>query len=332
MSSEVKVEEGKLLDMFRMMVRIRKFENQANELAKRGLTRAVVHTYIGQEAIATGVCAALNQSDYITSTHRGHGHCIAKGAKLQRMYAELLGKTTGYCKGKGGSMHIADLDTGNLGANGIVGGGIPMAMGAGLGSLLSNNGNVAVSFFGDGASNQGSFHEALNMAAVWKLPVIFVCENNKYGISSHISNTIAIDRIAERAKAYGMPGETIDGNNVIEVYKTIEHYVTKAKNGEGPVLIEADTYRISGHYFGDLSNYRDKSEIDEWKKKDPILNCRKVLLEEYNLNEEILDQIIQEEEKHVIEASESAKLDPDPDTDDLIADLYNPTFEKIEWV
>ena len=164
MSNGVNVE--KLLGMFRMMYRIRKFENQALDLAKRGLTRAVVHTYNGQEAIAAGVCAALTKSDYITSTHRGHGHCIAKGANLQRMYAELLGKTTGYCKGKGGSMHIADLDTGNLGANGIVGGGIPLAMGAALGAALSNNGNVAVSFFGDGASNQGSFHEALNMAAV----------------------------------------------------------------------------------------------------------------------------------------------------------------------
>jgi len=331
MENKSDLSKDKLLEMFRMMTRIREFEKEALELTKKRLIRAVVHTYIGEEAIATGVCSALSPQDLITSTHRGHGHCIAKGATLWKMYAELLGKETGYCKGKGGSMHIADLDTGNLGANGIVGGSIPIAVGAGLGSSLRDEGKVVVCFFGDGASNQGSFHEALNMASIWDLPVIFVCENNKYAISTHYTDSVAIDKISERAKSYGIEGLTIDGNDVMEMYNTVSHYVDKVRNGEGPVLIEADTYRIKGHYYGDNQNYRERSEVKEWKEKDPISQYKKKLVNDYEIDEKVLSKIKKEEKAAIKEAVEKAKNEPDPSPDELTEDLWACSTGNIEW-
>lgn len=320
-----------MLELYRVMVRIRAFENEAIELAKANITRAAVHTYNGEEAIAVGVCAHLSNKDYITSTHRGHGHCIAKGADLRRMFAELMGRETGYCKGKGGSMHIADLATGNLGANGIVGGGIPMAMGAGLGQQVAHEPHLTVSFFGDGASNEGSFHEALNMASIWNLPVVFICENNKFGISTSTENSMNIERISERAKAYGIKGLTVDGNDLVEVYQTFAEVKEEVLAGKGPVLLEMDTYRMSGHYFGDSENYRNREDVEKWKEKDPILRCEQRLIKVHGVSEDELKAIQKEEEKLVLAASEQAKLDPEPAVEDIMNDLYDPTFEEIEW-
>ncbi|EOH94936.1 thiamine pyrophosphate-dependent dehydrogenase E1 component subunit alpha [Enterococcus pallens] len=320
-----------MLELYRVMVRIRAFENEAIELAKANITRAAVHTYNGEEAIAVGVCAHLSNKDYITSTHRGHGHCIAKGADLRRMFAELMGRETGYCKGKGGSMHIADLATGNLGANGIVGGGIPMAMGAGLGQQIGHEPHLTVSFFGDGASNEGSFHEALNMASIWNLPVVFICENNKFGISTSTEKSMNIERISDRAKAYGIKGLTVDGNDLVEVYQTFAEIKEEVLAGKGPVLLEMDTYRMSGHYFGDSENYRNREDVEKWKEKDPILRCEQRLIKVHGVSEDELKAIQKEEETLVLAASEQAKQDPEPAVEDIMNDLYDPTFEKIEW-
>ena len=324
--------QEKLLDLYRMMVRIREFENECIELAKSNATRAAVHTYIGEEAIATGVCAHMTPQDYITSTHRGHGHCIAKGADLEKMFAELLGREGGYCKGKGGSMHIADLATGNLGANGIVGGGIPLAVGAALGLQLNQEGNFAVSFFGDGATNQGSFHEALNLASIWSLPVIFVCENNEYGISTHVSKSTNIINLASRAIAYGIKGEVVDGNNILDVYNEMAIAADHVKAGKGPVLLEMKTYRMSGHYFGDNQNYRTKDDVNQWKGKDPILRCEQILQDEYGLVAEDFAAIKKEIRTDVLQASERAKLQPEPQVEDLTDDLYDQEFADIKWV
>lgn len=332
MATKSMIEKDKILEMYKMMVKIREFEKQGLELAKQNKFRAVIHTYIGQEAVAVGVCSALKNDDVITSTHRGHGHCIAKGADLRKMYAELMGKKTGYCDGKGGSMHIADVKTGNLGANGIVGGGIPIAMGAGLGFYLDNSEKVSVCFFGDGASNQGSFHEALNMASIWDLPVIFVCENNKYAISTHYKNAVNIESIAERAKAYGIPGIKIDGNNVVEVYKTIIENIDSIRNGSGPILIEADTYRLRGHYYGDMQNYRERSEVKYWKEKDPLKICREILRKVYDIDEEVFEQIKKEEKTNIKKAVSQAESDPEPEVKDLLKDLFTEKTANIKWI
>lgn len=325
------MEKKILLDAYRMMNRIREFENEAIELAKANATRAAVHTYQGEEAIAVGVCAHMTREDFITSTHRGHGHCIAKGAQLDRMFAELLGKGEGYCKGKGGSMHIADLTTGNLGANGIVGGGIPIAVGAALSMQLDAKGHFTVSFFGDGAANEGSFHEALNMASIWDLPVIFVCENNQYGISTHVSQSMHVKNIADRAMAYNMKGMVVDGNDIRDVYDAMGKAVEYVKAGKGPVLMEMKTYRMAGHYFGDNQNYRTREEVNSWKEKDPILQCGSLLLEEYGVQEEVLKQICKEERLAVQEASEDAKKMSEPKIEDLTEDLYDPELAPITW-
>lgn len=252
------------------MWRIRKFEEAVEDLFGRGMMHGTMHLSIGQEAAPTGVCMALTLQDQITSTHRGHGHCIAKGADLTRMIAELLGKEMGYCGGRGGSMHIADVETGNLGANGVVGGGIPIAAGAALSSKMMKKGNVVVAFFGDGALNEGAFHEAANLAAIWKLPLVLFCENNKYGMSSSTEKAFAIDNLSERAKGYGMPGTNVDGNDVIEVYESAQMAVDRARNGDGPSLIVAETYRWKGHSRSDKNLYRTKEEIENWRLLDPI--------------------------------------------------------------
>ncbi len=332
MSTEKAISKEKMLSMYKVMVKIRAFENQAIELAKGNITRAAVHTYQGEEAIAAGVCAHLTKDDYITSTHRGHGHCIAKGADLYKMFAELMGREDGYCKGKGGSMHIADLNTGNLGANGIVGGGIPLAMGAGLGLQLDHSDRVSVCFFGDGASNEGSFHETLNMASVWSLPVIFICENNKYGISTHVSKSMHVKSVADRAVGYGIDGYKVDGNDVVAVYNLLEKVLPGVRSGKGPVLIEMDTYMMTGHYFGDNQNYRTKEEVNEWKPKDPILRCEKVLAEEYGVAEDEMKKIHDDIKKEVLEACEKAQLNPEPKVEDLTEDLYDDTMADITWI
>ena len=285
------ITKDQLLAMYRIMVRIREFENQAIELAKMNITRAAVHTYNGQEAIAAGVCANLTDNDYITSTHRGHGHSIAKGANLKRMFAELMGRETGYCKGRGGSMHIADIKIGMLGANGIVGGGIPISVGAAFVLKFQKSNNIIVSFFGDGATNEGAFHEALNLASINRLPVAFVCENNQYGISMDVTKSTNIKNLSDRAVSYGIMGLTLDGNDVTEVFSQFSKVADDIRNGCGPVLIEMKTYRMSGHYYGDNENYRTREEVALWREKDPIKRCGEHLLMDYGVLQSELDEI-----------------------------------------
>lgn len=265
----IKIGKEKLKEIYIKMLLTRKFEEKVAYLFSIGKVHGTTHLYIGEEAIATGVCCALTDEDLITSTHRGHGHCISKGIDINLMMAELLGKETGYCKGKGGSMHIADLNRGNLGANGVVGGGHAIAVGAGLTTKLKKIDRIVVCFFGDGAANTGSFHESINLASIWKLPVLFICENNQYGMSMSVKDHMNINDISLRAAAYGIPGKTIDGNDAIKVYmetREAREYVRE----NGPMLIVCDTYRYMGHSKSDANVYRTKEEINEWKKKDPI--------------------------------------------------------------
>ena len=320
-----------LLDLYSRMTTIREFEKEAIELAKMNLTRAAIHTYNGEEAIGVGVCAHLTNNDYIVSNHRGHGHCIAKGADLRRMFAELMARETGYCKGKGGSMHIADMDVGMLGANGIVGGGIPIAIGAALAQKYLNKDSITVVFFGDGASNEGTFHESINMAAVNHLPVIFLCENNQSAISLNVKESTGCENIADRAVGYGIPGYILDGNNVVEVYNKMGEIVDHVRQYGGPVLVEAKTYRMAGHYFGDNENYRTREEVASWAEKCPILAAQKVLREQYGMAQEELDAIWQRQKQIVLDACEEAKKDPEPLVDDLENDLYSPNMKNIEW-
>jgi acetoin:2,6-dichlorophenolindophenol oxidoreductase subunit alpha len=304
------------------LLAIRLFEEAVDGLFARGLMHGTMHLSIGQEAVATGVCAALKRSDFITSTHRGHSHCIAKGADLTRMMAELLAKQTGYCRGRGGSMHIADVETGNLGANGIVAGGIPIAAGAALAQKMKGLDNVVVSFFGDGATNEGAFHEAMNLASVWDLPVIFVCENNKYGMSNSTEKSMNIENISERAAAYGMPGVTVDGNDVDEVYAATAIAVERARKGEGPTLIECLTYRHKGHSKSDKNLYRTKEEIDEWKTKDPIGRFETKLIEKGVLTEKDVEEITERVRNDVRTAIQDASNAPDSDPAELLSSVY----------
>jgi acetoin:2,6-dichlorophenolindophenol oxidoreductase subunit alpha len=264
----------------------RRFEEAVDQLFARGLMHGTMHLSIGQEASATGTCLALNADDLITSTHRGHSHCVAKGADLTRMMAELLAKDSGYCRGRGGSMHIADVATGNLGANGIVGGGIPIAVGAALAQKLTGSGKVVVSFFGDGAANEGAFHEAVNLAAVWALPVVFVCENNHYGMSMAADEAFAIENIATRARGYGIPGVTVDGNDVQDVYDAVLVAADRARAGRGPTLVENVTYRWKGHSKSDKNLYRTREEIASWQERDPITRFEEAVRKAGTLTDE----------------------------------------------
>jgi len=296
-----------LVEMYRTMLKIRHFEEKVHDFNEQGLlsfTKGFVHLYVGEEAVAVGVCSALKKDDYITSTHRGHGHCIAKGAQLDKMMAEIFGKETGYCRGKGGSMHIADLSLGILGANGIVAAGIPQAVGVGLSSKLRHTGKVCASFFGDAASNTGAFHEALNLASVWKLPVVFVCENNGYGITVSADISTSVENISDRAKAYNIPGVTVDGMDVLAVFEAASEAVDRARKGNGPTLLECKTYRYRGHFEGDPFDkvYRTKEQISEWKERDAIRRLRKKLLDTKTLTEAEADKI----EKGVITEVENA--------------------------
>ena len=317
------LEEKILKKMFKIMNLIRYFEEQAIYYFKNGFIPGWLHCYIGQEAVATGACMTLNTDDYITSTHRGHGHCIAKGADLKKMAAELFAKETGYCKGKGGSMHIFDSSIGILGANGIVGGGIPIATGAGIASKYLKNKRVCISFFSDGASNQGSFHESLNLASVLNLPVIYLCENNQYALTTSQKRHQNIENIADRAKAYGIPGIICDGNDVINVYEKVLEAVDNVRNNKGPVLIEAKTYRIRGHWEGDPQAYRSKEEINEWIKNDPIKKFKSYLLKEKIFDDALLEQIKKECKKEVDEAFIFAKESSPPREETALEDVFS---------
>ena len=314
-----------LRDVLHKMYLIRRFEEGAEDAYMRGLIHGTMHLSIGQEASAMGICMPLTDQDQITSTHRGHGHCIAKGADVKRMFAEFFGKTTGYCKGRGGSMHIADVTKGNLGANGIVAGGIPIAVGAALAAKKLKNGKVAVSFFGDGANNEGAFHEALNMAAVWKLPVIFVCENNGYGMSTSTERSTAVKNIADRASAYAMPGVIVDGNNFSEVAEAAEAAVERARAGEGPTLIESKTYRYRGHSKSDRNRYRTKEEIEDWmSNRDPITLFENELQEFGIIDRNGVEAIREAAAREIAEGIQFAKDSPSPD----IRDVENFVFTE----
>jgi pyruvate dehydrogenase E1 component alpha subunit len=273
------LEKSQLMMIYRKMLEIRLFEEKVYELYGQNLVPGTIHLYAGEEAVAVGVCANLRNDDYVVSTHRGHGHCIAKGARLDKTMAEILGKETGYCKGKGGSMHIADFSVGMLGATAVVGAGIPIATGAGLSIKLRGTDQVATCFFGEGASNQGTFHEGINLAATWMLPVIFVCENNLYAMGTRQTQVMRIENVSDRAQAYGIPGVAIDGNDVLTVYEATRDAVQRARAGKGPTLIECKTYRHKGHSRVDPAKYRPKEEVGGWLKKDPIARLKKHLLE-----------------------------------------------------
>ncbi len=312
----------KKLEMLRTMLKIRHFESRVDEFFQRGMVRGTTHLYIGEEATATGACAAIEPTDYITSTHRGHGHCIAKGGELPRMMAELFGKETGYCRGKGGSMHIADVDAGNLGANGVVGGGLAIATGAALACAIRKDGRVVLCFFGDGATNQGVFHEAVNLASIWKLPIIYICENNQYAISTSVKTAFNIENIADRSVSYGIPGVIVDGNDVIGVYDAVSAAVKGCRREEGPTLIECKTYRWRGHSKSDIQIYRTKEEVEEWKKKCPIQRFKKRLIEENLLTEEEFEAMDKEVEEAVEEAIKFAQESPYPQEEELFEDVY----------
>ena len=312
----------KLVEMFRKMVEIRFFEEKVFDLYAQNLVPGTIHLYAGEEAVAVGVCAALQRDDYITSTHRGHGHCIAKGADLKRTMAEILGKKTGYCKGKGGSMHIADFSIGMLGATAVVGAGIPIAVGAGLSIKLRKTRQVVACFFGEGASNQGTFHEGINMASVWRLPVIFVCENNLYAMGTRQSRVMNIENVADRAVAYGIPGIAVDGNDVLAVYEATAKAVERARNGEGPTLIECKTYRHKGHSRVDPARYRPKEEVEEWLAKDPIKRFREKLLQTKTLTEAEIQRIENEVAAEIEEAVKFAMESPYPEPEEALEDVY----------
>lgn len=311
-----------MLDLYRQMRTIREFEETVSKFFSQGQIPGFVHLYMGEEAVATGVCANLQKQDYIASTHRGHGHGIARGASINKMMAEIFGRIDGECKGKGGSMHIADVELGFLGANGIVGAGLPLATGAAFASKYMKTNGVAICFFGDGASNRGTFHESLNMASIQKLPVVFVNENNMYGISMSQERHQNISDIADRAGSYGIPGMVVDGNDVMAVYEAAEEAVKRARAGGGPVLIECKTYRHHGHFEGDACVYRSDEELNAWKAKDPLPRFAN-RLQEMNMATEVeINQIHTEVKKVIADAVEFAQNSPVPTLDELTKDVY----------
>jgi pyruvate dehydrogenase E1 component alpha subunit len=317
-----KIDKDRQLWIYRVMNEIRYFEEKAYEFFCENKLRGSVHLYTGEEAVAATVCSLLSDQDYITSTHRGHGHGIAKSGDLKAAMAELMGKETGFCKGRGGSMHIADLKKGNLGANAIVGGGIPIAVGGALAQSYLGKKNVTVAFFGDGASNQGTFHESMNLASVWKLPVIFVCENNGFAITVPAWQSTSVKDISVRAKGYDMPGVTVDGNDVYAVNDAMEKAVKHAKAGKGPSLIEVKTARWRGHWTGDPEVYRTKSDVKAIMEKCPIKRMRAKMLEEHMATEQELDAIEAKAKADVEEASEFALNSPEPDPKTVMDNVY----------
>ena len=316
-----------LLNLYEMMVRVRRFEEKAAEYFTKGMLAGNIHLCIGQEATVVGANAALEDRDFITCTHRGHGQCLAKGAKADKAMAELFGKATGYCGGKGGSMHIVDVNRGILGANGIVGAGIPIATGSALTSKIRGTDEVTLCFFGDGASNSGAFHEAINMAAAWQLPIAYLCENNQYGVSVNIKSVTNTDTIAVRAKAYDIPGVTVDGNDVLAVYEATKEAVDRARSGKGPSLVECMTYRHMGHYLGDNSFYRPKEYMEEATQKDAIANFRRYLLQQ-GAEEKTLTAIEEAMAEEILQACKFAEDSPYPDVSTVTKDMYAVENER----
>lgn len=315
-----KISNGKLKEIYIKMLLTRKFEEKVAAFFSMGKVHGTTHLYAGEEAAATGVCCALAPEDLITSTHRGHGHCISKGIDLNKMMAELLGKETGYCKGKGGSMHIADLDRGNLGANGVVGGGHAIAVGAALTTQMRKIDRIVVCFFGDGAANEGSFHEAINLASIWKLPVLFVCENNQYGMSVPFKYHMNIEDVSLRAVSYGIPGKTVDGNDVLAVYEQALQAKEYVKQN-GPMLLVCETYRYMGHSKSDANVYRTKEEINEWKQKDPILRMKQYMLKNKYTEKEI-ESMDNDTTQMIEDAVNYAENSSFPSIDTIMDDVY----------
>jgi acetoin:2,6-dichlorophenolindophenol oxidoreductase subunit alpha len=311
-----------LLTLLRQMLLIRSFEESAEQLYAQGLLHGTMHLSIGQEGSAVGACAALRPEDFILSTHRGHGHCIAKGAQASLMMAEFMGKEAGYCRGRGGSMHMADVATGNLGANGIVAGGVPMAAGVGLSLQMQKLDKVILVFFGDGAANEGAFHESLNMAAIWDLPVIYFCENNQYAMSMSIGRAAKLGNLSERAAGYGIPGLTVDGNDVIAVYAATAEAVVRARSGGGPTLIEAKTYRWKGHSKSDKQRYRTKEEVKEWQGRDPIGRLVERMQAACLLTSAELATLEAAVAREIEDAIEFAKTSPEPDPVTILEGVY----------
>jgi acetoin:2,6-dichlorophenolindophenol oxidoreductase subunit alpha len=312
------------LHMYEQMLKIRYFDEQVNELYKTGKMPGLAHLYIGEEAVAVGVCEALQRTDYITSTHRGHGHCLAKGAQVDRMFAELLGKAAGYCGGKGGSMHIADPDTGNLGANAIVGGGAGIATGAAFSSKFLGNGRVAVCFFGEGAMGQGVIYEVMNMASMWKLPIVYICENNLYSEYTYYRETMAGD-LKARAQAFGLQVDEVDGQDVQNVYLTAQGLINRARIGEGPGFLVCNTYRYYGHHVGDINRtyYRSKEEEDDWKtNRDPVKLLATLLTKNSRVNVSMLEDIEKKVKQDVIDGAEFAINAPYPDKSEVTTHVY----------
>ena len=329
--SNFQLEPEVLRGIYTTMRRIRAFEDKTAELFASGEVKGTAHSYIGEEAIASGVCAALNKGDFIASYHRGHGHCIAKGADLGRMMAELLGRKDGYCQGLGGSMHIADLDLNILGANGIVGAAMPLSTGAALAAKLQGTDHVAVAFFGDGASNQGIFHEAVNLAAVWKLPMIFVCENNQYALTTSYRNTTAVAQVSERAAAYDIPGITIDGNDAVEVHLTVLEALERARAGEGPTLIEAMTYRWGQHSLRvNLQDPRPQDEVASWLARDPLKQMESRLKSEKVLSKKEINAISNAIDKEIEGAVSFALKSEEPDMETMLNSVYAPHKDHTE--
>lgn len=317
----------RLLDMYRTMQTIRQFESRVKEIFQEGKIPGFVHVSIGEEASATGVAAALTDTDYITSTHRGHGHLIAKGGDVKPMMAELFGKKTGYCKGKGGSMHIANFELGILGANGIVGAGLPIATGAGLAAKVRGSGEVAACFFGDGASNEGTFHESLNLAAAWKLPVVYVCENNLYGEFTAGRDVTSVKDIADRARGHDMPGVVVNGNDVVEVYEATREAVERARKGGGPTLLECKTYRWEGHVVGEEAflgkrSYRPAEEIEAWKKRCPLTSFEQRFVPG-SFSAEELEAVRTEVGRRIDEAVQFALDSPLPAPEEALDDMFS---------
>ncbi len=315
--------------MYETLVRIRTFESRAVDLFAEGQIPGFLHSYLGEEAIATGVCANLERTDFITSTHRGHGHIIAKGGDTRYMMAELYGRTTGYCKGKGGSMHIADRGLGILGANGIVGAGQDIAVGAGLSIAYRGTNQVTACFFGDGSTNQGTFNEALNMASIWKLPIVFVCENNQFGISMSQSRHQAIKDIADRAVSYGFPGIAVDGNDVMAVYEVAREAVNRARQGQGPTLVECKTWRWRGHFEGDPSVYKDPVEQEAWMEKEPVRRYRTFLEENEVMTADEMDAVDKRIDDEIDAAVAYAQESPLPQPEDVVKDVYTDIVEEV---
>lgn len=316
------VDRNEGLELYRRMARIRRFEERASQLRAAGLIPGFLHPCIGQEAVAVGVCAALGDGDVLTSTHRGHGHMLARGADPARMYAELFARSGGYNRGKGGSLHMIDAQLGFLGANGIVGGGIPLATGAALQLKRRGGGAVAVAFFGDGATNEGSFHESLNLSSLWKLPVLYVCENNLYGEFTRQDHHQVVTDVATRSESYGMPGAVVDGNDVIAVREVAREARASALAGEGPTLIEAKTYRHRGHFEGDMGLYRPADEVERWMAHDPLDVLWRRLVDEHGMDDAALEAVRAGVEEELDEAIAWAKEQGHPAPEDALGDVY----------